>query len=227
MSASLVMAHGAGSHAGFLVRAFPDDRTGLRLRAVDDRTGRIDRIMNALAAEAVDHTVVLGGVSLGAHAAATLLARADLPRQIVAGVLVMPAWTGAPDRVAHLTAAAADALAVLGPDGVLAELDSQDWVTGELADAWAQRDPAELVSELSQTAQQAAPDRGTLRRIPVPCVVVALADDPLHPESVARQWAELIPRSQLVVIGRNQPSVDLACFGDTVAGALTDLGVLG
>ena len=73
------------------------------------------------------------------------------------------------------------------------------------------------MSELSQTAQQAAPDRGTLRRIPVPCAVVALADDPLHPESVARQWAELIPRSQLVVIGRNQPSVDLACFGDTVA----------
>lgn len=223
---ALVMAHGAGSHSLFLERAFPDQRTGLRLRAVDDRTGQIARVRNQLAARAVDERVVVGGVSLGAHAAAGLLARPDVPPRVVAGLLVMPAWTGTPDRVASLTAVAAEALAALGPTGVLAELDPRDWVTTQLAEAWAQRTPAELVSELRNAAEQPGPEDDDLRRISVPCVVVALADDPLHPETVAGRWADLIPRANLQVIARDEPAADLACFADAVARGLSELGVL-
>lgn len=221
----LVMAHGAGSSSGFLIDAFPPERLGCaELRPIDDRTGRIAAVMNALAAATPRRRPsVLGGVSLGGHAAARLLARPDLPRCIGAGVIVMPAWTGPPGPVAGLTAAAAEALAVLGPDGVLAELDPSDWVTPQLERAWRLRAPRELVSELRTASEQAGPSESELRRISVPVAIVALRDDPLHPASVARAWAELIPSARVVVIERATPGEDLTAFADAAADALADL----
>lgn len=155
----LVAAHGAGSEAAFLAEAFPADVVGvLDTRFVDDRTGRIGAVMSAIAAAATpDRPAILGGVSLGAHAAARLLARADRPSHVVAGLLVMPAWTGSPERVANMTGAAAEALEVLGPTGVLAELDPDDWVTPLLQRAWSRRRPAALVAELRMGSRASRP----------------------------------------------------------------------
>lgn len=221
----LVLAHGAGSDARFLELAFPADRLGVRETVVvDDRTGRIDRIMTALAHAAADPVpTILGGVSLGAHAAAALLARPDLPRHVVAGLLVMPAWTGHPDPVADLTHAAGDALAVLGPEGVLAELDPDDWVTPQLARAWAHRTAADLVQELLTAATQDAPDAAAMASISVPCAIVALADDPLHPVSVATRWQQLIPTSEQVSIPREGPGDGLWVFATAAREALLRL----
>lgn len=219
-----VLAHGAGSASGFLRRAFPAERLGVAdACCLDDRTGAVARVARMLRDTCSgDRSVLVGGVSLGAHAAAGLLTARHRPPQVGAGLLVMPAWTGAPDVVADLTSAAADAVAALGPDGVLADLDQADWVTAELADAWAWRDPAELVAELREAAGQPAPTRADLADIDVPVAVVALAGDPLHPESVARRWAEAIPAAGLRVLGRDQPARDRGVFADAAREALAD-----
>lgn len=220
---TLVLAHGAGSCAAFLADAFPADRVGVAAAEyLDDRTGDRAAVEEALACACaqVDGPVVVGGVSLGAHAAAALLASDHAPRNAVAGLVVMPAWTGPPDRVAALTAAAAGALAALTPAGVLADLDSDDWVTPQLARAWAMRDVDLLVSELERAAVRPAPTEAELRRIGVPVALVALRSDPLHPEAVAKRWARAIPRSTLVTIARSEPAHDLAVFADRARDAL-------
>lgn len=221
---SAVLAHGAGSGSRFLQRAFPADRLGMaHVRCLDDRTGNVARVARMLRAACPDDRhVIVGGVSLGAHAAAGLLASRHRPAQVRAGLLVMPAWTGPPDVVADLTATAADAVASLGPEGVLADLDPSDWVTAELADAWAWRDPGELSAELREAARQPAPTKSDLAAIDVPVAVVALAGDPLHPESVARRWAELIPAAGVAVLGRDEPASDRAVFADAACDALAD-----
>ncbi len=218
----VVLAHGAGSSSRFLERAFPAEALGAaECRYLDDRTGRIGEVMTGLAAAAPPpRPTVLGGVSLGAHATARLLARPDLPAHVVGGLVVMPAWTGPPGRVADMTAAAADAVAALGTAGVLAELDPDDWVTPLLAGAWAERTDGDLVAELAAAATQPGPDEEMLRRIRVPVGIVALGDDPLHPESVARRWHDLIPHSALLQIPRSEPATDLSVFGATAGRAL-------
>lgn len=221
----LVMAHGAGSESTFLAEAFPATSAGVAdTRYVDDRTGRLGPVMTALAAAATtDLPTILGGVSLGAHGAARLLSRPDLPGHIVAGLLVMPAWTGPPDRVADMTGAAAQAVDVLGPDGVLAELDPDDWVTSLLTRAWGKRSADALVSELRTAADQPGPTDDQLSAITVPVVLVALRDDPLHPVQVAQHWAELIPRAHVVKLGREEPADDLTVFGRAAADGLREL----
>lgn len=221
----LVLAHGAGSSAEFLSRAFPASEVGVgECVALDDRSGRLTSVMNSLAAAATpDRPTVLGGVSLGAHAAATLLSRSDLPGHVVGGLLVMPAWTGSPGRTAQLTGAAADALAALGPEEVLAELDPHDWVTPLLAQAWAVRTGADLVKELRAASDSPGPTEDQLRAIDVPVAVIALREDPLHPLSVATAWAEMIPRAELVVLDRAAPGEGLAVFARSAARAFEAL----
>ena len=217
------MAHGAGSSEEFLARAFPARAVGVAgCRYVSDRTGHVGAVMSALAAAAdTDVPTILGGVSLGAHAAARLLARPDLPSHIVGGLLVMPAWTGPPDAVAAMTGAAAAAVSALGPPGVLAELDPDDWVTPELVEAWALRGPGELAVELAEAAGQPGPGENDLARIPVPVGLVALRDDPLHPQTVVARWAHRIPRSASTTVGRSDPAGDLAVFGRAARDALS------
>lgn len=216
----VVMAHGAGSSADFLAAAFPAEALGVAEgRYVDDRTGSLGAVMTGLAAAATpDRATILAGVSLGAHAAARLLSRSDLPPHIVGGLLVMPAWTGPPDAVAALTATAAEALSVLGPEGVLAELDPADWVTPQLAAAWQLREPADLVAELATAATQPGPDPEMLAGIRLPVAVIALRDDPLHPLSVATRWAGIVESAVLATVGRRQPDEELQVLGH-VAGA--------
>jgi len=45
--------------------------------------------------------------------------------------------------------------------------------------------------------------------------VVALADDPLHPESVARTWSASIPGAALGIVGRQDPARDRGALGRT------------
>ena len=105
-----VLSHGAGSTADFLARAFPPDRLGVAdCRYVEDHSGDIDQIRFQLhqVISQLDAPVILGGVSLGGHAAAGLLASAERPPSAVAGLVCLPAWLGRPDDVAAMTAAAA------------------------------------------------------------------------------------------------------------------------
>lgn len=225
VACTLVLAHGAGSSAQFLAAAFPAHRIGAGVRAacyLDDRTGDVGAIAAGLARACAEVAgpVVVGGVSLGAHAAAGLLAGPKAPANAVAGLVVMPAWTGPPDRIAHLTAAAAAALAALSPAGVLAELDADDWVTPQLRLAWSLRDPDDLVAELQLAATQPAPSERELSHVRVPVGVVALADDTLHPEAVARRWAGALRTSAVARLSRDDPARDLAVFADRAGQSL-------
>lgn len=164
--------------------------------------------------------VLVGGVSLGAHLALRWAAgRADGegPEGLL---LAMPAWTGAPGPVAAASAFAADEVAGHGIAGALdrireraAGVPEAGWVIGELAAAWPRYSPGELASALRATAGCPGPDPAELAAITVPCGIVALRDDPLHPVDVAREWAARIGQSALVETHLAAVGADRATLG--------------
>ena len=162
-SRCLLLAHGAGSTAEFLLRAFPAGRCAADVHTLDDRTGSTRQMARRLAERAgvlrqKYDQVFLGGVSIGAHAAA--LAG---PRAAVDGyVFVMPGWIGPVDP-AGPTALAAREMAALGAPAVLNRLAADpatkgDWVSEELVRAWSNR--PSLAAELARAAAEPAPGPG-------------------------------------------------------------------
>ena len=53
--------------------------------------------------------------------------------------------------------------------------------------------------------------------------MVALADDPLHPEAVAHEWAAAIPEAALATVARHAPARDIGVLGLAGRGALEQL----
>jgi pimeloyl-ACP methyl ester carboxylesterase len=222
--------HGAGSTRDAVIRLLGPAAPDAELLAVDGRGDLdtvVDRIASTSSAVAAEgrRLALAGGISLGAHAVATWAAGSrgtDLP----ALVLTMPAWIGTPDAVAALTAASADEIEREGTAGILARLTAGaggDWVVEELVAAWTDADPATLPRSLRAAASSRAPTLEELARIRARTVVVALADDPLHPQSVAEAWADAIPGARLVVVPRHAPSADRAALGRAAMAALDDL----
>lgn len=223
MESVAVLAHGAGSTADFLQRAFPPDRLGVAAcHYVEDRSGDLEQIQQSLrnSAAEVSAPVILGGVSLGGHAAAALLASDEPLPQAIAGLVCLPAWLGPPDDVAAMTATAAADIAQRGSSRVLADLDPQDWVVTELTRAWRDMDDEVLVAELVATSQQPALSAADVHQLRCPIGVVALADDPLHPQIAAQRWATALPNSGLSVMARYEPAMDRAIFADHARSAL-------
>lgn len=221
---------GSASSVDFLRRAFAPILGTAVIVPVPTDAGDADAIADDLRrarlAVPLGARVLVVGVSLGAHAAA--LWAADLPRRPAkAGhadhlVLSLPAWTGPPDAVAALSAAAADQLTDGGLEAHLQRLEEEfpgDWVADEVTRAWRGRSTAEVARTLRATAVSAAPTTAQLRRIQLPTTVLALAGDPMHPESVARTWAASIPCCRLAVVGRHEPGVDVSVLGHAVAAA--------
>jgi pimeloyl-ACP methyl ester carboxylesterase len=156
---------------------------------------------------------LVGGVSLGAHAAARLAARE--PAAVDGLLVVLPAWLGAPDQVAGLTAAAAAEIGRTGLAATTARVrrDATGWVGEELAAAWSTYPAPSLVRLLRAAAESRAPDRDDLAAVPVPTGVVALAGDPYHPVDVARRWTAALPRAALQVLPTDAPAADRAVLG--------------
>ena len=65
---------------------------------------------------------------------------------------------------------------------------------------------AQVAHALRVAAEQPAPDYAELETITASARVVALADDPTHPEHVARAWAAAIMDATLAVVPRHVPS---------------------
>lgn len=208
-----VVAHGAGSSPGVAAAAFPGAVSfwlaghGGTLPAEDD--GATDRRTLAAAVRRERPTLV-AGISYGSHQVARWAAR-GVPASVRRLALVMPAWTGAPGDAATATAAQADELARDGVDASLRRILAAHpgWVADALAASWPLHDREGVVAALRTIAVSTGPTDRELGAIEVPTTVVALADDPLHPESVARHWVDVIPDARLVV---------------TTAGSLADLG---
>jgi pimeloyl-ACP methyl ester carboxylesterase len=213
MGRTAVVAHGCGSTADLVRRAFarPLASTGLDLVAFDDRTGDVDAVTERLG-DLVDDlgAVLVGGISLGAHAAVRVAAR----RPGLEGVLLaLPAWTGPPGAVAALSGSAADEVERAGLEAVLALLADGGWVGRELALAWPAYGEAALVSCLRATAPSAGPTESELGSLAMPVGIAALADDPYHPLDVAQRWSELIPRTGLRVVDPGTIAADRSAVG--------------
>lgn len=225
-----VLVHGAGSTGDAVTRLLGRGAPDAELLAIDGRGDLgtvVDRIAGSASAVAADgrRLALAGGISLGAHAvAAWAVGRngTDLPEL----VLAMPAWTGPPDAVAALTASSADEIEREGTAGILARLTAEagaDWVVDELVRAWTDADPATLARSLRAAAASRAPTLEELARIRARVVVVALADDPLHPASVAEAWADAIPGATLVTVPRDAPGQDRGALGLAARAALDDV----
>jgi hypothetical protein len=211
-----VVLPGSGSDEVFVRSVFaePLRAVGIALEAVAPRHAH--DVVEGYRAEldaALDTPgpLLVGGISLGAHVAASWAARrrtAAGPR--LAGLLLaLPAWTGpAGDAAAALAARATSAQA--RTDGVAAAVaaagtGSPPWLAAELARAWP-RYGSGLAAALDAAAAEPAPDAAALRSLAVPAGIAALVDDPVHPLAVAEHWRGLLPRAALL-------SAPLAAFG--------------
>ncbi len=224
----VLLAHGAGSSPGFVRATFAAPGVSVSSWWLSGHGGRDPGGWAGDLAE-FEHLVralrphVVGGVSYGAHLAAHLAAQlaaqiavrlagvAGAPGTALAGapvsalLLVMPAWTGATGgSVAAATASAADEISGVG----LAEATERaarrsiDWVGQALRTSWPAHRATGLVPALRAVAASPAPELADLRRIRLPTTVVALASDPLHPASVATDWAAAIPGARLLTVDR-------------------------
>lgn len=212
-----LLAHGAGSSARFVVEAFahPVVAAGGRLVTYDLR-GHGD---SSLAPDPRDHHLdvhaadlravagsvgagieVVGGVSLGGHAAVRAVADGAGCRVVLA---CLPAWTGraVPGDGPH--AAIAARLAEIGVDGHLAAIAEDralpGWLARTLLADQPRHDPASLAAVLTSLDGGVAPTVEELAGLPVPLAVVGWDGDAGHPLPVAERWAASAGRGRLAV----------------------------
>lgn len=216
---AVVIAHGAGSSARFIVDAFagPVLASGRCLVAFDLRghggsdpaRDPVDHHLEVHAADlrAVATSVagpieVVGGVSLGGHAAVRAVASGDVTCGVVLACL--PAWTGkAVDGVGPHAVVAAEVREV-GIAAVIARLEAATdlprWLREVLVRDYRSHDPGSLTAALLALDGGLAPDAEEVGRLPVPLAALGWPDDPGHPLAVARHWADLAPTSALRVL---------------------------
>ena len=164
--------------------------------------------------EAVGASVrLIAGISLGAHAAARWAARREAHR--LDGLwLVLPAWTGEPDEVAALSAAAADEIAAEGTP-------SRTRAGGPPGVGRRRARPGVARVRRAAAHRRAAPDgrlraAGSLRPGGAHGPVRRRRDRATTPSTrplVAEQWAAAIPRAALRLLAPAEPAADVAALG--------------
>lgn len=224
-----LLLHGAGTDAQSALRllstALPNGAEAVAVAHrgdVEDLVGVLDARVAGLERDGVE-VVAVAGLSVGAHAVAAWAAVRSPAPMSADVVLVMPAWTGAPDQVAALTSASADEIERYGVEPILARLLDEaggDWVVDELVWSWTAADAKDLAAALRSAAASRAPGLDELATITARTAVVALADDPLHPLAVAEAWAGAIPGARLEVVPRHAPDTDRGALGRAARRAL-------
>ncbi len=238
---AFVVAHGVGSTSRFVREAFagPVTAAGYRLVSYDLRGHGASTPLSDPADHAFDHhvadldavvaatgAVLVGGVSLGGHAAVAWTAARRTPHAVVA---CLPAWTGraVPGEGPH--AVVAEEVAGIGVVGMLARFQTdramEPWLRDVLLRDWREHDPDSLEAALVALDGGLAPTEAELRRLPTPLGLVAWPDDPGHPLAVAREWAAWAPRAALEEIRIADLGHTRRRLGEAAVRTLTALGV--
>jgi pimeloyl-ACP methyl ester carboxylesterase len=238
-----IVVHGVGSSARFVVEAFagPVVAAGGRLVTYDLRghgastpvtdptAHRLDDHVGDLAALVADLAgppAVLGGVSLGGHAA---VRAADRGVEADAVLACLPAWTGPATVGAGPHAAVAAEVRRVGIGTVLDRLRADTtmlaWLRDTLTTDYARHDPASLTAALLALDGGDAPSEDELRHlVDHPLAVVGWPDDPGHPLAVAERWAALAPRSCLGQLALADLHGSRARLGEVAIVTLARLG---
>ncbi|WP_091448955.1 alpha/beta fold hydrolase [Actinokineospora iranica] len=142
--------------------------------------------------------IIAGGISLGAHLAASWAARN--PARCAGLLLALPGWCGAADGAPAALAATYSAADVRAR-GTTAALASAvrgvaPWLAEELTRAWTAYGDG-LADSLEAAAACPAPTSEQLAGLDVPTGIAACTDDPVHPAEVARTWAAALPTAEL------------------------------
>jgi pimeloyl-ACP methyl ester carboxylesterase len=211
-----VIAHGSGSSADFVNRAFGPalEAVGYTVVSWDECSGTLAQTitrLDALVARA--GATLVGGVSLGAMAAACWAAARSPRIQLEGLLLTLPAWSGDPGVTAALSQLAADDIVRNGLDATLGRLAGQGWVGPELARAWRMYDEQQLVAALRATSCCVGPTLDQLRRISVPTGLVGFEDDVFHPIEVAEGWTGALPNAVLRRLALQAPVRDVGLIG--------------
>lgn len=212
-----IMLPGTGSDETFVRSVFdiPLAAVGIRTIAPAPVPGAA-LASSALAAVSASATesVLVGGISFGAHLAAEWAL--GNPSRCAGLVLALPAWHGAPGSAPASLSARLSAAQVrsLGVAGALAASELPPWLAGELGRAWRGYGDGLAVS-LELAAERAAPTLAELETLDFPVGIAACSDDPVHPADEARAWAAALPRAavcstRLAVLGRDPEALGRA-----------------
>jgi len=212
-----VLLPGTGSDEVFVRSVFEEPFTQVGVHVVAPATATVDEHLAALDAAWRGEPLVVGGISLGAHVAATWAVRH--PDRCAGLVAALPAWHG-PAAGAPAALAAAASADVIERDGVAAALaGTSGWLAEELSRAWA-RHGAGLASTLRAAATSTAPTLAELAALRAPTGVAGCSDDLVHPLSVARQWVTALPRANLRTTTLAALGEDRASLGRAAVNAL-------
>lgn len=225
-----ILLPGTGSDEVFVAAAFeqPLSEHGIRLIAPPPEPGAdlvhaASRSFDIAAAEAGE-PVLVGGISLGAHVAATWALRNQ--RRCAGLLAALPAWNGAADAAPAALAARSSASLVRshGLDGALdiATADVAPWLAAELTRAWRRTGPG-LADGLDAAASHPAPELTALATLDVPTGIAACVDDDVHPVDVAYAWADALPIAAVRETSLAAIGADRACLGRAAVAAYLDV----
>jgi pimeloyl-ACP methyl ester carboxylesterase len=237
-----VIAHGVGSSARFVAAAFagPVVAAGGRLVVYDLRGHGASSPAHTVGEHHLDVHVadliavaagvrtgveVIGGISLGGHAAARAVAQGRLDAAGLRTVLAcLPAWTGPAVSGIGPHAAVAAQVRRIGIAAIIEQLRHEpglvDWLRSTLVTDYARHDPASLAAALLALDGGDAPTEAELAALSVPLALVAWPDDPGHPLAVAEHWAALAPRSVLRTIAIGELDGDVERLGRRAVAAV-------
>jgi pimeloyl-ACP methyl ester carboxylesterase len=160
--------------------------------------------------------VLVTGISLGA--AIALEWAAEHQGAAVGVVAALPAWTGSDTAACPAALSAAATAAQLRADGLDAVIDrmrasSPRWLADALTQSWRAQWP-HLPDALDEAAEYKWPSAERLTTLDIPVALITAIDDPVHPLTVAEEWAALIPRSELFRITLTELGANPAILGN-------------